>query len=84
MVDDPLIAIYAFIERAYVCFKIADVLILRLEEEKTNPLKNPVGRLVLAGVETLWTHLSLLEKIEKYLQDWLWGLMYLSARQGWE
>jgi hypothetical protein len=26
-------------------------------------------------------HIHLLEEIEKYLQDWLWGLAYQSARQ---
>lgn len=33
-------------------------------------------------MSSLVTHLRLLEEIEIYLRDWLWGLAYQSARQG--
>ncbi len=38
-------------------------------------------------ITNLNTHLSLLQEVEAYLQDWLWGIAYQSARQGtdpWE
>jgi hypothetical protein len=31
---------------------------------------------------SLVKHIRLLEEIETYLKDWLWGLAYQSARQG--
>jgi len=31
----------------------------------------------------LGRHLDMLEELEIYLQDWLWGLMYQSAQQDW-
>ncbi len=33
-------------------------------------------------MRSLAAHLQLLEDIETYLQDWMWGLAYQSARQG--
>ncbi len=34
----------------------------------------------MRGIEV---HLRLLDEIETYLQDWLWGVIYQSAREGW-
>ena len=34
-------------------------------------------------VQDLETHLRLLIEIEIYISDWLWGLVYESAQQGW-
>jgi hypothetical protein len=34
-------------------------------------------------MRTLEKHLRLLEEIEIYLQDWLWGLFHQSAQQNW-
>jgi len=34
-------------------------------------------------MRSLEKHLRLLEEIEIYLQDWLWGLIYQSAQQDW-
>jgi hypothetical protein len=32
-------------------------------------------------MRTMGRHISLLEEIEIYMQDWLWSLIYQSARQ---
>lgn len=34
----------------------------------------------MGGIEK---HLRLLDEIETYLQDWLWGLIYQSTHEGW-
>lgn len=171
MADDPLLAVYAYVERAYLRLQASDVLTHCLEESDAEPMHNLVENLVLAGPQSLSAlreilaevilrktqlkedqqevfsklkddlklyvvnipglhtlntlsrltpigflsllrqqgvekdkdllsclqllqasmemirsvsdHLSLLEEIEVYLQDWMWSLMYQSARQGW-
>lgn len=35
----------------------------------------------MSGIEK---HLRLLDEIDSYLQDWLWGLIYQSTHEGWE
>ncbi len=172
MKDDPLDAVYSYVERAYVRLQAGDLLIRCLEEDSSTPIQQMVEGLVMAGPKSLVTlqevlsetehrksqvmddlhqvfsqlesglksygftirgikdsitvtrltsvrflamlreqgireeevqvaclqllrdskelmvslagHIRLLEEIEKYLQDWLWGLAYQSARQGLE
>lgn len=172
MYDDPLEAVYAFVERAYVRMQAADVLTQCLDEGRLSPLQDLVEALVLAGPDSLdalreilfevdarktqlrqdqhqvfsslegklgqygvrlgkahspaslmrltptallallrsqkvvnendqiaclgffreamdvmailMAHLYLLEEIETYLMDWMWGLMYQSVHQGWD
>jgi hypothetical protein len=35
-------------------------------------------------MKPLESHLSLLDEIEAYLEDWLWSLIYQSSQQKWE
>ncbi len=171
MAEHPLVAVYAYVERAYLRLQASDVLTHCLEKENAAPMQNLVEELVLAGPQSLSAlreilaevasrkaqlkddehqafskmkddlkryavnipglhtpislarltpvgllsllrqqgvdkdmdlltclqlledtldlikkvaeHIGLLEEIEIYLQDWMWGLMYQSARQGW-
>lgn len=170
MADDPLNAVYSFVERAYIRLQAGDVLIRCMEEGNSNPIQQLVDGLVLAGPKSLSAlreilaeagqrksqiqddllqvftdlegslksygvtlaeengesslarlapsrlkillkdqgiqdeevqkscmrllrdarelvislagHLSLLEEVERYIQDWLWGLAYQSCHQG--
>lgn len=170
MKEDPLEAVYSYVERAYIRLQAGDVLMRCMEEGSTSPVQQMVEGLVLAGPQSLSTlqeilaeagqrksqviddlhqvfselekglrnhgvnihglrdalsvtrltssnflillreqnisneqdqvaclqllmnskelmvslagHIRLLEDIEKYLQDWSWGLVYQSARQG--
>lgn len=172
MRDDPLDAVYSYVERAYIRLQAGDVLIRCLEEENTLPIQQMVEGLVLAGPKSITSlqeilseterrksqvmddlnqvfsqlegglksygvkmtgvresltmtrlssvrflamlreqniteeseqiaclqllrdskelmvslagHIRLLEEIENYLKDWLWGLAFQSARQGKE
>lgn len=167
--DDPLDAVYAFVERAYIRLQAGDVLLRCLELGNPSPMQSMVEGLVLAGPQSIGVmremlaesaqrkmqvmddlqqvfsefetnlknygvrlrgmknalevtqltsarflallqehgvgdeevqavclqilqdsrdlmdsmkgHVKLLEDIETYLQDWLWGLAYQSARQ---
>jgi len=171
MADHPLVAVYAYVERAYLRLQASDVLTHCLDKENAEPMHDLVEELVLAGPQSLSAlreilaevasrkaqlkddqhqafskmkddlkgyavdipglqtpssfthltpvsllsllrqqgvekdlelltclqlmqdtldlinkvveHLGLLDEIEIYLQDWMWGLLYQSARQGW-
>lgn len=166
---DPIEAIYAFVERAYVRLRAEDILIRCMDEDNSAPMQRWVEGLLLAGPQSLgalreilaevgdykalsikelrqiskdfedhlenyglefddgqksawldkltfhkfsifleeqgvrdeqtkhdclqqlneahkhlnhvYTQLGLLEEIEGYLEDWLWGLVYQSAHQ---
>ncbi len=170
MADDPIYAVYSYVERAYVRLQAGDILIRCLEEGNASPMKQLVEGLVLAGpqslavlremrseaahrksqilddlhqvfsdleeslltfgvvlngiknarsiiglksasfqrmmqeqgviegvnqaaciqilsdsrdlIATLVRHIELLEEIEIYVQDWLWGLAYQQVRDG--
>jgi len=172
MADDPLLAVYAYVERAYLRLQASDVLTHCMEQGAAAPMRNLVENLVLAGPQSLSAlreilaevssrktqlqedqrqvfskmkadlqqyqvnlprlhtpyslsrltpvgflgllrglgleddrqllsclhvmqgatdlirsvaeHLDLLEEIEFYLHDWMWGLIYESAQEGWE
>ncbi len=169
MKEDPLDAVYSYVERAYIRLQAGDVLIRCLDESSAAPMHQLVEGLILAGpqsmavlqeilaetghrknqvmddlhqifseleanlksygveltgvgdkvsvseissaafirilleqqvieeeaqnvclqllenskelMRSLAMHIQLLEEIETYLQDWLWGLAYQSARQ---
>jgi hypothetical protein len=170
MGKDPIEAVYAFVERAYIRLQTGEVLSQCLEKEDSAPIQVLVEELVLAGpsgldalrevlaevgtrknqvqedqrqitsnmiskleseglslgnstisglinltlndfrdllekqsivdqqtqlkylhllgdswemLDSLRNQLRLLEEIEVYLQDWLWGLIYQSTRQEW-
>lgn len=170
MDKDPIEAVYAFVERAYIRLQTGEVLSQCLEKEDSAPIQVLVEELVLAGpsglgalrevlaevgtrknqvqedqrqitsnmiskleseglsldssdfsgftdltlndfrvlleeqsihdqqtqlkylqllddswqmLDSLRNQLRLLEEIEVYLRDWLWGLIYQSARQEW-
>ena len=171
MNDDPLEAVYAYVERAYVRLQAADMLTQCLDEGQLSPMQSIVESLVVAGPQNLSAlreiltevymrrsqlkndqhqvftklenelkkygirlggihsllslsrltpvaflallrsqnvkdetdqldclqhlevaldlmrsldeHLSLLDEIEIYLEDWLWCLIYQSAQQDW-
>jgi len=170
MGEDPIDAVYSYVERAYVRLQAGDILIRCIEEGNASPVQQMVEELVLAGPQSLAVlremrveaalrksqvlddlsqifselegslrsfgvrltgginpitvkyvgsarflgmlqeqgvveqdvqstclqmfkdtreiiisllqHANLLEEIEVYLQDWLWGLAYQMARDG--
>ncbi|RPI30980.1 MAG: hypothetical protein EHM70_12565 [Chloroflexota bacterium] len=53
MSDDPLDAVYSFVERAYIRLQAGDVLIRCLEEGSSAPMQQMVESLVLAGPQSL-------------------------------
>lgn len=53
MADDPLGAVYAFVERAYFRLQASDVLTQCLDEGRVSPLHRMVENLVLAGPQSL-------------------------------
>lgn len=53
MPDDPLGAVYAFVERAYVRMQASDLLTQCLDEGGATPLQKLVESLVLAGPQSL-------------------------------
>lgn len=53
MDEDPIEAVYAFVERAYVRLQAADMLTLCLEEGRLWPLQTMVEWLVIAGPQSL-------------------------------
>jgi hypothetical protein len=125
MSDDPLDAVYSYVERAYIRLQAGDVLIRCLDEANAAPIQQMVETLILAGpgsigvlqeilseagqrkaqivddlhqlkaraaspglnqdgnemVDNLEARIQLLEEIETYLQDWVWGLAYQTTRQ---
>jgi hypothetical protein len=125
MSDDPLDAVYSYVERAYIRLQAGDVLIRCLDEANAAPIQQMVETLVLAGpgsigvlqeilaeaeqrkaqilddlhqlkaratspeldqegneiIGNLEARIQLLDEIETYLQDWVWGLAYQTTRQ---
>jgi hypothetical protein len=55
MVDNPLEAVFAFVERAYVRLQAGEMLIHCLEQGNTAPMQNLVEELVLVGPTSLDT-----------------------------
>lgn len=53
MDEDPIEAVYAFVERAYVRLQASDMLALCLEEGRLSPLQTMVEWLVIAGPQSL-------------------------------
>jgi hypothetical protein len=64
MPEDPLGAVYAFVERAYFRLQASDVLTQCLDEGRVSPLHRMVESLVLAGP----TSLSALREIQEELE----------------
>jgi hypothetical protein len=63
MVDDPLGAVYAFVERAYVRLQAADVLTQCIDEGKLTPMQTLAENLVLAGPQSLSAFREVLEEL---------------------
>jgi hypothetical protein len=55
MADDPLEAVYTYVERAYVRLQAGDVIMRCLEEGSPEPIHQMVEGLVLAGPRSLAT-----------------------------
>lgn len=53
MADDPIDAVYSYVERAYVRLQAGDILIRCLEEGNASPMQQMVEGLVLAGPQSL-------------------------------
>jgi hypothetical protein len=53
MADDPIYAVYSYVERAYVRLQAGDILIRCLEEGNASPMMQLVEGLVLAGSQSL-------------------------------
>jgi hypothetical protein len=61
--DDPLKAVYSFVERAYVRLQAGDMLIRCLEESNTSPIQVWVEGLVLAGPQNIGTLREILAEV---------------------
>jgi len=55
MTDEPLEAVYSYVERAYIRLQAGDILIRCLEEENISPMQQWVEGLVLAGPQSIST-----------------------------
>lgn len=55
MSDDPLDAVYSYVERAYVRLQAGDLLLRCIEEGSTDPIQQIVESFVLAGPQSLDT-----------------------------
>lgn len=55
MKEDPLDAVYSYVERAYIRLQAGDVLMRCMEEGSTSPIQQMVEGLVLAGPQSLST-----------------------------
>jgi hypothetical protein len=53
MADDPIDAVYSYVERAYVRLQAGDILIRCMEEGNALPMQQMVEGLVLAGPQSL-------------------------------
>jgi hypothetical protein len=53
MADDPIDAVYSYVERAYVRLQAGDILIRCMEEGNASPMQQMVEGLVLAGPKSL-------------------------------
>jgi hypothetical protein len=53
MADDPIDAVYSYVERAYVRLQAGDILIRCMEEGNASPMQQMVEGLVLAGPQSL-------------------------------
>jgi hypothetical protein len=62
--DDPLYAVYSFVERAYVRLQAGDILLRCIEEGNIQPMKRMVEELVLAGPQGLSPLREVLEEVD--------------------
>ena len=53
MTEDPIDAVYSYVERAYVHLQAGDILIRCIEEGNASPMQLMVEELVLAGPQSL-------------------------------
>lgn len=53
MAEDPIDAVYSYVERAYVRLQAGDILIRCIEEGNASPVQHMVEELVLAGPQSL-------------------------------
>ncbi len=63
MADDPLGAVYSFVERAYVRLQAGDVLTQCLNEGSIAPMQKLVESLVLSGPQSLSAYREVLEEL---------------------
>lgn len=65
MSDDPLDAVYSFVERAYVRLQAGDILIRCLDEDSSTPIQQFVEGLILAGPQSLNPLREILAEVEQ-------------------
>jgi hypothetical protein len=65
MADDPLDAVYSYVERAYIRLQAGDVLIRCLDEGYATPIQQMVETLVLAGPRSMGVLQEILAEAEQ-------------------
>jgi hypothetical protein len=65
MTDDPLDAVYSYVERAYIRLQAGDVLIRCLDEGNAAPIQQMVEALVLAGPRSMGVLQEVLAEAEQ-------------------
>ncbi len=65
MADDPLDAVYSYVERAYIRLQAGDVLIRCLDEGNAAPIQQMVETLVLAGPRSIAVLQEILAEAEQ-------------------
>jgi hypothetical protein len=66
MADDPLDAVYSYVERAYIRLQAGDVLIRCLDEGNAVPIQQMVEGLVLAGPRSMGILQEILTEAEQH------------------
>ena len=65
MSDDPLDAVYSYVERAYIRLQAGDVLIRCLDEANAAPIQQMVETLILAGPGSIGVLQEILSEAEQ-------------------
>ncbi len=80
MADDPLDAVHAYVERAYIRLQAGDVLIRCLDDATTAPIQQMVETLILAGPSSIGVLQEILAEAEQRKGQVLDDLHQLKAR----
>ena len=80
MIDDPLDAVYSYVERAYIRLQAGDILIRCLDEGNSAPIQQMVEALVLAGPRSMGVLQEILAEAEQHKGQIIDDLQQLKAQ----
>ena len=80
MTDDPLDAVYSYVERAYIRLQAGDILIRCLDEGNSAPIQQMVEALVLAGPHSMGVLQEILAEAEQRKGQIIDDLQQLKAQ----